>query len=148
MGLISTGDAPEVWAEVNPEFPDFEVLVQYLSPAAAKKISEAATSKQVNRKSRQVEDVTDNDKYARLMIKEMVRDWRGLQLGYLEQMVPLSEDSRKSIKKEGGEVPFSVEDLEFLADNTYARSFLDGVMELSMDLEAMVRAQRMSAEKN
>lgn len=148
MGLISTGDAPEVWAEVNPEFPEFEVLVQYLSPTAAKKISDAATTKQVNRRTRQIEDVVDNEKYARLMVKEMVQDWRGLKLDYLEQMVPLSDESRKAIAKEGGEVPFSADDLAFLSDNTYARSFLDGVMALSMDLEAMVRAQRMTSEKN
>lgn len=148
MGLIEIGADPEVWAEVNPAFPGFEVKVRYLSPGSAKKINEQATSKQVNRRTRQMEDAVDNERYARLMVKSMVMDWRGLKLEHLEEMLPLTETAKDAVRAAGGEVPFSADDLEMLADNSYSRSFLDGVLDLATDLEAMQRAKKLVTEGN
>jgi len=144
MGLLKAVDDLQVWIEVNGH-PGFDILVKYLTPAQIKRLSDRATKRQVNKATRQIEEVVDNDLLSKLMIREMIVDWRGLSVKHLEEMMPLDKDSKKSIETDHkGELPFSDDDLETLAEVTYSRSMMDQVMEVCTDMGAFREVQKAS----
>ena len=146
--ILSIGEALKVWVQV-PGYPGWDVLVQYLTPAKVKLLSEDATTKKLNRQTRQMEDKVDNEILAKLMTKAMILDWRGLTTAMLRDLVPVPDAVNAKLEKEhGGKLPFSPEDLEVLVENTYSRSFMDTVMECATDLHTMREMEKRALEKN
>jgi hypothetical protein len=148
MSILKAKSDLTLWVDV-PGFLDFEIKVKYLTPANIKVIRDKATKTQLNKQTRQMEEVVDDDLMARYMVREMIQDWRGLTVKTLQTMMPLSEESATAINEEyDGELPFTNEDLETLVDFTYSRSFMDRVTELSTDMEEWRRVEEESTGKD
>ena len=148
MSILKAKSDLTLWVDV-PGFLDFEIKVKYLTPANIKVIRDKATKTQLNKQTRQMEEVVDDDLMARYMVREMIQDWRGLTVKTLQTMMPLSEESANAIDEEyDGELPFTNEDLETLVDFTYSRSFMDRVTELSTDMEEWRRVEEESTGKD
>lgn len=146
MGLLKAADNLKMWVEV-PGFPGFDVEVCYLTPAHIKSLQQKATKRQINRQTRQVEDVVDTELLSKLMVRDMIGNWRGLTVEHLEKMMPLAPEARQAIA-ERGELPFSADDLEALVEYTYSRSFMDPMTELATDMESWREAEETLARKN
>ena len=148
MGILTMGDAPEVWCPV-PGFDGFEILVKYLDPPTVKALGKTHTEKKLNRQTRQMEETMDQDAFSKAMTRKMIRGWRGLTIEVLDQIVPLPESIKKELREEhDGELPFSEADAAFLADHAYTRSFMDTVMAAATDLEKIRELELIANEKN
>jgi len=145
--LLIIGSDPEEWIEID-EVRGLDMLVKYLSPETIRSLRKRATTKQRNKATRQMEDVVDDDKLAKMMVKHVVLDWRGMTVDALEKLVPLTPESRKNIGKLKKGLPFSEEYLELLLDNAYGGQFLQTVIEVSMDLGLMKEIERERLSKN
>lgn len=144
------GTSPEVWQEVDPLMPGFDVLVRYLEPSRNAELLKAATRKP-NRAERLAgrEGDLDNDKYTQAVVEEVIRDWRGLKLDYLLDLMPLTAKTQADIRNEfGGLVPFSGAVLQKLGKHTRYADLFERIMDLAKSLEAMRRAERAILEKN
>ncbi len=146
-GLLEVGNEPEVWIQVHG-YEGFDVLIKYVTPQNIRSLNDQATSKTLNRQTRAMEDTVDQDLLGKLMVEEMVQNWRGLTIEHLEKMMPLSAESKKAIKAAGGELPFTPVDLKTLTDYAYSKDFMDVVMELATDLEALREAEEVQRSKN
>jgi hypothetical protein len=146
--LLEIGTDPEEWIDIDT-ISGLEMQVRYLSPEVIRGLRKRATSKVRNKSTRQMEDVVDDDKLAKAMVKHVVRDWRGMTVERLEQLVPLSAASSAKIKKLGKKgLPYSEDYLEVLLDNAYGGQFLQTVIEISMDLGVMKDIARERLSKN
>lgn len=146
--LLVIGSDPEEWIEID-QIPGLDMQVRYLAPETIRGLRKRCTTKRRNKNTRQMEDYVDEDKLAKLMVKHVVRDWRGMTVERLEQLVPLADESRAKIKKLGKKgLPFSEDYLEILLDNAYGGQFLQTVIEISMDLGEMKEIERVRLSKN
>jgi len=148
MGILQVAESPKVWIAV-PGYPNFDLQVQYLSPAEIKKVSKRCSRQELNKQTRQYEEVVDNELLAKELTRAMILSWRGLTVEYLTDMMPVSDDTAREIEEEhDGELPFSESDLATLVEHTYTRSFMDLVMEAAMDLHRMREYEKVQLEKN
>jgi hypothetical protein len=146
--ILSIGESPKAWIQIQG-FDGFDLEIEYLSPPVVKELSKQATIRKLNKLTRQMEETVDNELLAKLMTKRMIRNWRGLTVKILSQIVPLSSEAAAKIEKEhGGELPYSPEDLEILTDNSYSRVYMDAVMESVVDLQIMRELEKKGLEKN
>jgi hypothetical protein len=148
---IKLGKAPEVWFEPNPMLaPGMEVLVKYLDPNTIERVQEQS-KKKLNRQQRLAggrEDM-DPDAYSRLLVREMIQDWRNFKIEYLQDMMPLADDTvMEAHEKHGGLVPFTIETLAAVSKNTYFGALVKPVQEFAQNLAAMRECERLVAEKN
>lgn len=147
-GVLSVGKAPIVWVAV-PGFAPWEIRIKYLDPQAVKKLSASYTEKRMNPKTRQYEDVLNQEAFSKAMTREMIQDWRGLTLPVLEKMLPLNDEAKRKIQDDfNGELPFSEDDLSTLVDYTYTRNFMETVMEVATDLQRVREYEEQQLEKN
>jgi len=147
---LKLGTSPEVWQEVDPLMPGFDVLVRYLEPSRNADLLKSATRKP-NRAERLAgrEGDLDNDKYTQMVVEEVIRDWRGFKVEYLLRLMPLAPETEAKIREEhGGLVPFSGAVLQKLGKHTRYADLFEAIMELAKSLDAMRRAERAILEKN
>lgn len=147
MGLLKKAESPRVWFEVS-NLKGFEIEVMYLGPDDLKAIQTACTRNVLNPSTRQIVPEVDQEAVSRTMVKTMVKGWRGLTLEVLRQLMPVSADVAAAIETAGGELPFSQDDLDFLAEHTYASAFMSAVMQLAMDMQAFRQAELVATAKN
>ena len=147
-GVLKKTASPRVWFEVAGLEP-FEIEVMYLAPEDLKNINTACTKNVIDKVTHTVVPQVDNEAVSKLMIKTMVKGWRGLTIDVLKQVMPLDKDSERVISEDmGGELKFSDDDLDFIAENTYASSFMSAVLKLSMDMQAFRKAELSIVAKN
>ena len=111
-----------------PEFEGFTVDLAFLSAGEITKINNKCTTTKFNRKTRQPEDIFDNELFYKLLSKRAVKGWSGFKWKYAEVLLPLDlgdfdpED----------EVPFNEDNVVALMTNS--KEFSDFVTENLVEL--------------
>lgn len=98
-----------------PGFDGFVVSLSYLTRDELVKIRDKATTKKISRKTRQVEDDTDNELFQQLYIKAVIKGWSGLKYKYLEKLLPVD---LSDIEDDEDELVYSTENAELLMKNS------------------------------
>ena len=121
-------DSKSAWMEF-PGLEGFEVEVVNLSRKELTGIRKRCTTSKFNRKSRQIEDVLDEEKFVELFAKKSVKNWKGLTLKHLETLLLVDTDGQDL----GNEVPYSIENAEVLV--TDSNEFDTWLNEVVFDLD-------------
>ena len=121
-------DSKSAWMEF-PGLEGFEVEVVNLSRKELTGIRKRCTTSKFNRKSRQIEDVLDEEKFVELFAKKSVKNWKGLTLKHLETLLLVDTDGQDL----GKEVPYSIENAEVLV--TDSNEFDTWLNEVVFDLD-------------
>jgi len=79
-------DIKTTWAEF-PGLNDFEVELANLSRKELVALRKKCTSNTFNRKTRGFEETLNDEKFVKEFTKATVKNWRGLKLKYLEDLV-------------------------------------------------------------
>lgn len=146
MGILKKGSVPELEIEPDHErFPGFMVTVRWLSPERLGRLREECTS--MKRRRGRPEEKIDSDRLSERMMEEIVVGWRGLKPEYVSTMMPLDAESLAEIERRG-ELPFAPDDLRTLCECAYSRDFVDVIMEIGTDLDALLKAKGEAARKN
>jgi hypothetical protein len=117
---------------VTLDFPGYKGLkidLCYLARESLLKLRKKCVSTKFDRKTRQPEEVLDEDKFLEEYCKEVIKGWKGLKYKYLEEflLVDISELSPED------ELPYTEENAELLMKNS--SSFDTWVTEVVGDLE-------------
>lgn len=121
----------KITAEYNdPRMEGFIVDVSYLSREELQKIRQKCVNQKFNRKTRQPEDVVDNDLFLKLYVERIITGWKGLKLRYLLDLMPVELGA---IDKES-ELPYSQENALLLMKNS--TEFDTWITELVSDISA------------
>ena len=121
-------DSKTTWVEF-PGLLGFEVELANLSRKELVSLRKKCTQNKFNRKTRQFEDELNDEKFVVEFTKATVKGWKGLQLGYLEDLllVDLKGQDEKS------EMEFSEENAQTLVENS--SEFDNWLNEVVFDLE-------------
>ena len=106
-------DSKTTWVEF-PGLDGFEVELANLSRKELGNLRKRCTTNKFNRKTRMFEDILDETKFVKEFTSATVKNWKGLKLGYLEDLVLV--DLAKQDKEE--ELPFSDTNAEHLVENS------------------------------
>ena len=79
-------DSKTTWVEF-PGLEDFEVELANLSRKELVALRKKCTQNKFNRKTRAFEESLDDDKFVKEFTNATVKGWKGLQLGYLEDLL-------------------------------------------------------------
>ena len=79
-------DSKTTWVEF-PGLEGFEVELANLSRKELMNLRKRCTVNKFNRKTRQFEDELNDDKFVVEFTKATVKNWKGLKLGYLEDLL-------------------------------------------------------------
>ena len=143
MNLIAdvTANDATAWFKY-PDISKFKVKLKFLNKEDLIAIRKRASSFQFNNKSRQREEVLDEDKFTKLYIEEAVLDWKGLKIKHLPQLMP----SDIAGKDPETEVEFSKEHaISLVRRSTYFDQF---ITESMSDFENFSRTAEEEEEKN
>lgn len=135
--------------EIRPNdvlYPDFYVTIRYVSPQRQTELAEKCME-QVQEDRRMVRRCNQK-RLNKMLARECVESWRGLKLDYLLKMLPLDDESIEAIKKAGGELTFSAENAEALANATSEIDFMGRVITTSTDWAKYEEAQEAAQRKN
>lgn len=78
---------PEKQATVSfSGMPGFSIDVVYLGPEKLKKIQNDCTKVEFNRQTKMNENTLDEDKFAKEFSRAVIKGWKGLTLGYLQDL--------------------------------------------------------------
>jgi len=100
-------DSKTSWVEF-PGLEGFEVELANLSRKELQNIRKNCLNNKFNRKTRQFEESLDDDKFVREFAEKTVKNWKGLKLKYLEDLI--------LVDLKGQDVESS---LEFSQDNAF-----------------------------
>ena len=117
---------------VTLDFPGYKGLkidLCYLARESLLKLRKKCVSTKFDRKTRQPEEVLDEDKFLEEYCKEVIKGWKGLKYKYLEEflLVDISELNPED------ELPYTEENAELLMKNS--SNFDTWVTEVVGDLE-------------
>lgn len=121
-------DSKTTWVEF-PGLEGFEVELANLSRKELTSLRKRCTINKFNRKTRQFEDELNDDKFVKEFTKATVKNWKGLQLGYLEDLILV--DLKGQDPKE--EMEYSEENAQVLVENS--SEFDNWLNEVVFDLE-------------
>ena len=107
----------------------FSIEIANLSRKELTGIRKKCTTSKFNRKSRQLEEIMDDDKFVTEFTKGTIKYWKGLTLEHLETLLLI--DTKGKDKKE--EVPYSRENAEILVSQS--TEFDTWLNEVVFDLE-------------
>jgi hypothetical protein len=79
-------DVKEVWVEY-PGFDDFSVKVASLSRKELLALRNRCVEKVIDKKTRQPQEVLNDEKFIDEFTNAVVKDWKGLKYSYLEQLL-------------------------------------------------------------
>ena len=79
-------DSKTTWVEF-PGLDGFEVELANLSRKELVALRKKCTQQKFNRKTRAFEETLDDDKFVKEFTNATVKGWKGLQLGFLEDLV-------------------------------------------------------------
>ena len=79
-------DSKTTWVEF-PGLENFEVELANLSRKELVSLRKKCTTNKFNRKTRAFEESLDDDKFVKEFTQATVKGWKGLQLGYLEDLL-------------------------------------------------------------
>ena len=121
-------DTKTTWVEF-PGLEGFEVELANLSRKELVNLRKRCTTNKFNRKTRMFEDSLDETKFVDEFTKATVKNWKGLQLGYLEDLVLVD---LKNQDKEA-ELPYDLDNAKLLVENS--TEFDNWLNEVVFDLE-------------
>jgi len=121
-------DSKAVWVEFAG-LDGFSVEVANLSRKELNRVRKKCTTSKFNRKSRQIEETLDDDKFVVEFTKATVKGWKGLTLEHLEGLLLIDA----SEKDKSDEVPYSQENAEILVGQS--AEFDTWLNEVVFDLE-------------
>lgn len=106
-------DVKEAWVSY-PGIEGFELKLAYLSRQRMVKLRKDCLITKIDRKTRVPMEVLDEDRFIEEFVKAAIKDWKGLTIGKLEELVPLdlSEATPET------EIPFSSDDAFVIVKNS------------------------------
>ena len=107
----------------------FSIEIANLSRKELTGIRKKCTTSKFNRKSRQIEEILDDDKFVKEFTKGTIKNWKGLTLEHLETLLLI--DTKDKDKTE--EVPYTRENAEILVSQS--TEFDTWLNEVVFDLE-------------
>ena len=121
-------DSKTTWAEF-PGLDGFEVELANLSRKELVNLRKKCTSNKFNRKTRAFEESLDDEKFVKEFTESTVKGWKGLKLGYLEDLILVD------LKGQDPEMlmEFSDENAQILVENS--SEFDNWLNEVVFDLE-------------
>ena len=121
-------DSKTTWVEF-PGLNGFEVELANLSRKELVALRKKCTSNKFNRKTRAFEESLDDEKFVIEFTQSTVKGWKGLQLGYLEDLLLVDLKGNDPEK----ELEFSEENAQSLVENS--TEFDNWLNEVVFDLE-------------
>lgn len=106
-------DTKSAWVNF-PGLPGFEVEVANISRKELTALRKRCLAQKFNRKSRQIEETLDDEKFIKEFAACSVKNWRGLTLENLETLVLIDIDGQDPKKL----VPYSPENAELLVGSS------------------------------
>jgi len=106
-------DSKAVWMDF-PGCPGFEVEVANLSRKELTAMRKKCITQKFDRKSRQLLEELDEEKFVKEFTKGTVKNWKGLTLEHLETLILIDAGGEDPSK----EVEFSQENAEVLVSNS------------------------------
>ena len=121
-------DSKTTWVEF-PGLLGFEVELANLSRKELTNLRKKCTINKFNRKTRQFEDELNDEKFIIEFTRSTVKNWKGLQLGYLQDLLLVDLKGQNS----ESEMEFSEENAQQLVENS--SEFDNWLNEVVFDLE-------------
>lgn len=118
-----------------PGFTGMDIDLTYLGRDELIKLRKRCVSTKFDKRTRQPEEVLDEDKFLTEYCKAVIKGWKGLKYKYLEKMLLVN---LQGVDKEG-ELAYSAEDAEILMKN--ASDFDTWVTETVGDLENFTQSK-------
>ena len=132
-------DSKTTWVEF-PGLDDFEVELANLSRKELVALRKRCTQNKFNRKTRAFEEVLDDDKFLEQFTDATVKNWKGLKLKYLEDLVLVELGSNDPEK----EMEYTTENAIVLVENS--NEFDNWLNEVVFDLENFRSAEQAKAK--
>ena len=107
----------------------FSVEIANLSRKELTGIRKKCTTSKFNRKSRQIEEILDDEKFVSEFTRKTVKNWKGLTLAHLETLILIETDGQDMSK----EVEYTEENAEVLVSQS--AEFDTWLNEVVFDLE-------------
>ena len=121
-------DSKTTWVEF-PGLNGFEVELANLSRKELTNLRKKCTINKFNRKTRQFEDELNDEKFVEEFTKATVKNWKGLKLEYLQDLLLVDLEGQDSTK----EMEFSESNAQVLVENS--SEFDNWLNEVVFDLE-------------
>jgi hypothetical protein len=121
-------DSKTTWVEF-PGLNGFEVELANLSRKELVNLRKKCTINKFNRKTRQFEDELNDEKFVIEFTRSTVKNWKGLQLGFLQDLLLVDLGDQDPTK----ELEFSEENAQQLVENS--SEFDNWLNEVVFDLE-------------
>ena len=121
-------DSKTTWVEF-PGLLGFEVELANLSRKELVNLRKKCTINKFNRKTRQFEDELNDEKFVIEFTRSTVKNWKGLQLGFLQDLLLVDLGDQDPTK----ELDFSEENAQELVENS--SEFDNWLNEVVFDLE-------------
>ena len=121
-------DSKTTWVEF-PGLNGFEVELANLSRKELTSLRKKCTINKFNRKTRQFEDELNDEKFIVEFTRATVKDWKGLQLGFLQDLLLVDLKGQDATS----EMEFSEENAQQLVENS--SEFDNWLNEVVFDLE-------------
>ena len=121
-------DSKTTWVDF-PGLDGFEVELANLSRKELQGIRKNCLNNKFNRKTRQFEESLDDDKFVREFAEKTVKNWKGLKLKYLEDLI-LVDLKGQDVESE---LDFSQENAFLLVENS--SEFDNWLNEVVFDLD-------------
>ena len=133
-------DTKTTWVEF-PGLDGFEVELANLSRKELVALRKKCTENKFNRKTRAFEESLNDDKFVKIFTEETVKNWRGLKLEFLEDLL-LVDLSNQDPQKE---LEFSMENAQQLVENS--TEFDNWLNEVVFDLDNFRTGSKRKAER-
>lgn len=121
----------------------FEVLVTYYGRPAMRELSERCSIKEYDTRQMKAVERLDNDLFRKEYVKRVIKDWRGLTLTVLKQLVVVNLDPSLPADLQ---VDCTEDNKEMLV--TQSLEFDAWLQQMCSDVENFNRAQKVVEEKN
>ena len=128
-------DSKTTWVEF-PGLDGFEVELANLSRKELVALRKKCTSQKFNRKTRGFEESLDDDKFVKEFTNSTVKGWKGLQLGYLEDLVLVDLKGQDATQ----ELEYTEENALLLVENS--SEFDNWLNEVVFDLDNFRTAEQ------
>ena len=134
-------DTKTTWVEF-PGLEGFEVELANLSRKELVALRKKCTQNKFNRKTRGFEELLDDDKFVKAFTEATVKNWKGLKLAYLEDLLLVNLDNQDINQ----ELEYSTTNSEALVENS--SEFDNWLNEEVFDLENFrTRSERQDTTK-
>ena len=106
-------DSKAVWIDF-PGLPGFSVEVANLSRKELTGLRKRCTTQKFDRKTRQLMETLDEDKFITEFAEASIKNWKGLTVEHLETLLLIDTEGQEP----GAEVDYSKENAEILVTNS------------------------------